>query len=560
MKRLLSSVVFLLGLLSMNILYAAGGNCGDNVSWSLDNAGVMTISGTGKMNDYLIEDINDEHYGWFNYTPWQNYNQNITKIIITDGVTEIGSHSFADCKNLRTVQLGSNVNFIGSQAFKDCTNLEALTNIPNKLIVFGKDVFSGCENLKSGKFTAADFGATSAISSNRGNNEYTRWSKPVNSYLYVDGEDLVRVENIGGQIIVERYNSNFEVTSSRRLESDIADLWGGFFAGANDNFIITGKVNPSESNDAEIIKIRKYDKAWNLTDQAVITGSNTRVPFDAGSLRCAEADGVLYILTCHKMYRSNDGLNHQANMLIALREADMEVADINYQVSNTGTGYVSHSFNQFILIDSDRNIITLNHGDAFPRAVILMKYRHRADSSGKFNTGADNVHLLEMNGYSGDNSTGSCVGGLAEGQNHYIAAFNYDGIGGNPNDYSSIVTKRSLYVTFTDKGTLNTQQLSLSPSSDTISIGTPTLAPVDLSGGYVLWNEMALSNGKYTPDGVLCYVTYDADGTLSDVQSTEGSLSDCQPIAFNGSLTWYVTDSTKPTFYTLDASGLSKHS
>ena len=454
MRKLISSIIFMLLIFSMDIIYAASGTCGDNVNWNLDDNGVMTISGNGKMTDYLIEDVNDAHYGWFSYTPWQSFNQNITKVIINDGVMGIGSHSFADCNNLRSIQLGNSVNSIGSEAFKNCTNLETIINIPNNLIIFGKDVFSGCENLQSGKFTVADFGNTSAVSSNINNNEYTRWSRPVNSYLYVDGEDLVRVENIGGQIIVEKYNPNFEIISSKRLDSNIADLWGGFFAGKNENYIITGKVNSAESNAGEVIRVSKYSKDWNLVDQAVINGSNTRVPFDTGSLRCAEADGILYILTCHKMYRSNDGLNHQSNMMISLRESDMKVADINYQVSNTDTGYVSHSFNQFILIDDDRNIVTLNHGDAFPRAVILMKYRHKADSSGKFNDGADNVMLLQMNGYNGDNSTGTCVGGLAETQNHYVAAFNYDGIGGNPNDYHSIVTKRNLFVTFTNKGNL----------------------------------------------------------------------------------------------------------
>ena len=382
MKRIVFLAIFLWLLLGINIIYAAGGTCGNNVNWNLDDNGVMTISGTGKMTDYLIEDVGDAHYGWFNYTPWQSLNDAITEVIINDGVTGIGSHSFADCKNLRNVQLGSSIKFIGSEAFKNCINLEKVGNIPNNLIVFGKDVFSGCENLKSGKFTAVDFGNTAAVSRNINSNEYTRWSKPVNSYLYVDGEDLVRVENIGGQIIVEKYNSNFEIISSKRIDSDIAELWGGFFSGENENYIITGKVNNAESNDGEVIRISKYSKDWNLIDQAVISGSNTRVPFDAGSLRCVESDGILYILTCHKMYRGNDGMNHQANMMISLRESDMEIADINYQVSNTGTGYVSHSFNQFILIDDNRNIVTLNHGDAFPRAVILMKYRHKADTSG----------------------------------------------------------------------------------------------------------------------------------------------------------------------------------
>ena len=552
MKKIISLLIFLLLLLKLNTIYA------DNLNWNLDNNGVLTISGNGSMEDYLIEDINDAHYGWFNYTPWQNFNQSIVKVIVNDGVTSVGSHSFAECKNLRSVQLGNSVNFIGSQAFKDCTNLETI-NIPNSLRRFGKDIFSGCENLKSGKIAAADFGNVAAVSSNINGNEYTRWSKPVNSYLYVDGNDLVRVENIGGQIIVEKYNSNFEVMSSKRLNSDIADLWGGFFAGKNENYIITGKINNAESNNGEVIRIYKYGKNWDLIDQAVISGANTKVPFDAGSLRCAESDGILYIHTCHKMYRSNDGLNHQSNMLISLRESDMKIADINYQVSNNNTGYVSHSFNQFILIDNDKNIVTVNHGDAFPRAVVLSKYRSKADNSGRFNNGVNNVFLLQMNGYQGNNSTGACVGGFAESQNYYITSFNYDGIGGDQNDYNSIVTKRNLHVTFTQKNNLNTTLVTINSSNNNYSIGTPIIVPADLNGGYILWNEMTFNNGKFTPNGTVCYTKYNDEGKLTTTQSTKGNLSDCQPIIYNGKITWYVTDNSKPIFYTIDESGLNTY-
>ena len=102
--------------------------------------------------------------------------------------------------------------------------------------------------------------------------------------------------------------------------------------------------------------------------------------------------------------------------------------------------------------------------------------------------------------------------------------------------------------------------MSLSPSNDDFSIGTPAIAPVDLSSGYILWNEMTLNNKKYTPNGVFCYVKYDDEGNLTTTQSVNGSLSDCQPIIYNGKITWYVTDNTKPTFYILDDSGLNVHS
>lgn len=70
----------------------------------------------------------------------------------------------------------------------------------------------------------------------------------------------------------------------------------------------------------EVIRIVKYDKSWNRLGQASVYGANTKVPFKAGAVRCAESGGMLYIHTCHEMYKHTDGKNHQANMSIAVRQ------------------------------------------------------------------------------------------------------------------------------------------------------------------------------------------------------------------------------------------------
>ena len=107
----------------------------------------------------------------------------------------------------------------------------------------------------------------------------------------------------------------------------------------------------------------KYSKDWQRLGQASLYGANTTVPFDAGSLRMDEYGGYLYIRTCHEMYTNSDGLNHQANLTMAVRQSDMSVTDSYYEVMNTDYGYVSHSFNQFILVDEQGRIVTLDHGD-----------------------------------------------------------------------------------------------------------------------------------------------------------------------------------------------------
>ena len=146
----------------------ASGNCGkagSNVTWTLDSAGLLTISGEGEMNDYFFECINGS---WITTAPWQN---RASTLIIQEGVTSIGSHVFYGCKGLTSVAIPNSVTSIGGGAFygcegltsvtipngvtsieggafSDCTGLTSVT-IPNGVTSIGHDAFSGCTRLTS---------------------------------------------------------------------------------------------------------------------------------------------------------------------------------------------------------------------------------------------------------------------------------------------------------------------------------------------------------------------------------------------------------------------------
>ena len=264
---------------------------------------------------------------------------------------------------------------------------------------------------------AAVLGASVPVpekSSNLGDNDYRTWSSPVRSYLYEEEGNLVRVEYLDGMILVERYNDSFVLLDSRKIPMDEGfSLWGGFYAGEEDNYVIIGQPNPTENDDVEVIRVIKYDKNWERLDQAGLFGANTVAPFDAGSLRCTEYNGMLYVRTSHTMYASDDGLHHQANLTFSVRESDMEVTDSYHIVMNNDYGYVSHSFNQFILVDQDANLVTLDHGDAYPRAAVLMRYKEKAGNS-TFSGRVDPVEMFSFPGQIGANDTGASVGGRAE--------------------------------------------------------------------------------------------------------------------------------------------------
>ena len=75
-------------------------------------------------------------------------NGSITKIVIPEGVKEIGSQAFKGCTKLTSVTIPNTVTKIGMQAFRGCTNLTSVT-IPNTVTTIGTYAFYGCEALTS---------------------------------------------------------------------------------------------------------------------------------------------------------------------------------------------------------------------------------------------------------------------------------------------------------------------------------------------------------------------------------------------------------------------------
>ena len=145
---LLTAVLLLcavpLGLGLVDTAYAAetanSGTCGDNVTWRLSDDGVLTISGTGAMQDY-------ESYGSAT-APWYIGRSRIKSVVIESGVTGIGDYAFYDCSALTSVTIPGSVTSIGEYAFSRCEALTSMT-IPGSVTSIGNFAFSSCDALTS---------------------------------------------------------------------------------------------------------------------------------------------------------------------------------------------------------------------------------------------------------------------------------------------------------------------------------------------------------------------------------------------------------------------------
>ena len=102
------------------------------LDWCI-NQGTLTISGNGEMPYYSL-----------NETPWYPYLSSFTKVVIEDGIINVGMGAFYGCSNLISVEMPS-VESIEHFAFTNCSDLSSINlyNITN----IGDYAFRGCSSL-----------------------------------------------------------------------------------------------------------------------------------------------------------------------------------------------------------------------------------------------------------------------------------------------------------------------------------------------------------------------------------------------------------------------------
>ena len=110
------------------------GTYGSNLFWTVDENGLLTISGTGEM-----EVLND-------WTPWMDHK--ICHLVVEEGVTSIAPYLFSGYNTLLTVSLPGSVTTIGQNAFHSCREMTELKLSPGlKEIQVG--AFGNCRSLPS---------------------------------------------------------------------------------------------------------------------------------------------------------------------------------------------------------------------------------------------------------------------------------------------------------------------------------------------------------------------------------------------------------------------------
>ena len=404
--------------------------------------------------------------------------------------------------------------------------------------------------VSAGSFSAFAVAQCVAYSgSNVNAQDYVQWSNTVKSYLTVcDNGNYMRVQSgaIEGKLLVEYYSSDFEPLSTKLIDNELP-IFGAFYDSGNNYYVLSGQENPKQNDSLEVFCITKYDKNWNKIKSCGLYGANTTVPFDAGSARMTHSGDHLLVRTCHEMYKSSDGNNHQSNVTIEVDMPSMTITDSYTGIMNVDYGYVSHSFNQFIKTDGN-HIVALDHGDAHPRSAVLVKYNSDF-TTGKFFPSyyekGGNIDVVTYPEYTAGhyNYTGAAIGGFDVSSSSYIVAQSTVDL-----DYINTSKTRNVYVSAVSKD-LSTNKLNkiTSYAEGTDSASAPQLVKINDNSFLLLWAR----------DTKLSCVKLNADGTVNgSIHTFEGSLSDCQPVIKNGRAVWYVYDKNNVTFNSLNLSNL----
>ena len=133
----------------------AKGNCGadeggENLKWTLDNNGVLTISGSGAMKDYTWDE--NVRLDWY-----VRYKKDIRSVVLDNRITHIGNYAFDKCTNIESVRytgytgnagvaLPESVTTIGVHAFSD-TGVTGTLKLPEHLTEIDSLAFYHCGKL-----------------------------------------------------------------------------------------------------------------------------------------------------------------------------------------------------------------------------------------------------------------------------------------------------------------------------------------------------------------------------------------------------------------------------
>ena len=388
---------------------------------------------------------------------------------------------------------------------------------------------------------ASKINGKSIVTNNIHDNDYTGRKRVANCYV-VDNKNATfsRVENMGDIVLIETYNSGLTLLGQSFIGMELP-VFGGFWGGAAYNYVIFGQDNPEMDNNKEVLRLVRFDKAWNRLGSVSVYGANTLYPFYGCNTDFTEYGDAVYVRMGHMTYSGQ-----QAVMTIAARNSDNALLQVQCDIGGTTYGTVENSAATFIEA-CDGEVSFVDHCLGSPRAVTAGKYTIPAGAD--FASWCYNADVLSLRGGAGADTPGTSIGGYeVSGQYRLIFGVTdpYDGSSPNRNIFIATVPKNSYY-----SDEVRIAYATGYAYGDMESAMTPYVVKINSDQFVVIWENR---NG-YAESNTVNWVFVNGSGQLtSQIYSMTGCLSDCQPILFNGKIVWYTTNAANCTVYSFSAS------
>ena len=209
---LMTAAAFIMAATAANAEVVASGNCGaegNNVTWTLDDQGTLTLDGTGATTTVYYAKTDQ---------PWYNYESQITNVVVNEGITDLGSGIFLNMNNITSVSLPASLTDIADYAFQRCTSINTIVSkavsaptaqsdsfaqVPRtaKVIVPAGSIESYKNATGWSGFTNIVEEGASAVEETAAVNVYA-----IGGTIYVDAEDYTIYDLTGQDVTAENSN------------------------------------------------------------------------------------------------------------------------------------------------------------------------------------------------------------------------------------------------------------------------------------------------------------------------------------------------------------------
>lgn len=350
---------------------------------------------------------------------------------------------------------------------------------------------------------------------------------------------------------VEKYDDSFNIISRKEIPLELP-IYGGFYEGANNYFLVYDQNNTEESNTKEVVRVVKYSKDWvKLSSSRILSGTDSfaqvRFPFDLGYPDMAEYNGILYLAMGHEGYVDpayNQG--HQGLCMYAIRESTMQYEMFDYDLW--------HSFSQDLAIKDSNNIFLLELSEG-SRYVKLSKYKSdkTCTSIPILRLGGDRTSAWAIATYaSADDVAVSDSYVLSVGSS--INQANYDNGENEPWNVYLATTSINQFSEATTSFRWLTSNTSSNENYTNVNITKVNSNRFMIS--YEKTGTTSESNSLNGLDSHILYYTF-VDGSGRQITGTYQTVApdtNCAPVVKNGKVSYYASDGKNISFYSIDSS------